>query len=123
MKHDIKNRKDIELLVDTFYSKIKEDDVIGFFFKDVAKVDWNHHLPVMYDFWENILFFTGNYSGSPMVIHRELHKKHPMNEMHFTHWVNVFCTTVDELFSGEKAYSIKERATNIANVLKHKTLL
>ncbi len=123
MKTDIKNRKDVELLVNTFYSKVKEDDVIGFFFNDVAKIDWNHHLPRMYDFWENILFFTGNYNGSPMVIHKELHQKHPMNEAHFTHWLNVFCATVDELFSGEKADCIKERATNIANVLKYKTLL
>ena len=122
MKTDIKNRKDIELLVDTFYSKIKEDDVIGFFFNDVAKIDWNHHLPRMYDFWENILFFTGNYNGSPMVIHKELHSKYPMKPEHFEHWVLLFTTTVDALFEGEKATEIKERALNIANVIMYKTL-
>jgi hemoglobin len=56
MKTDIRNRKDIELLVNAFYDKIKTDGVIGFLFTEVAKVNWETHLPRMYDFWENILF-------------------------------------------------------------------
>ena len=58
MKTDIRNRKDIEKLVNTFYDKVKTDDVIGYLFNDVAKVNWENHLPKMYNFWENILFFT-----------------------------------------------------------------
>ena len=78
MKTDIRNRKDIEILVNTFYDRVKTDDVIGYLFNDVAKVNWERHLPKMYDFWENILFYSGNYSGSPMVVHKELHQKSPM---------------------------------------------
>jgi len=76
----------------------------------------------MYDFWENILFYTGNYNGSPMQVHKDLHSKCPMNPEHFQHWVIVFTTAVDELFEGEKANEIKERALNIANVIMYKTL-
>ena len=50
MKTDIRNRKDIELLVDTFYDKIKTDAVIGFLFTEIAQVNWETHLPRMYDF-------------------------------------------------------------------------
>ena len=64
MKKDIKTREDIELLVISFYDKVKADDTIGYIFNDVAKVNWEKHLPVMFDFWENILFFTGGYLGS-----------------------------------------------------------
>ena len=40
MKTDIRNRKDIEKLVNAFYDKVKKDDTIGYLFNDVAKVNW-----------------------------------------------------------------------------------
>jgi len=60
MKKDIKNRKDIEKLVNAFYEKVKTDTVIGFLFNDVANINWYSHLPKLFDFWENILFYKGN---------------------------------------------------------------
>ena len=39
MKTDIRNRKDIEKLVNTFYDKVKTDEVIGYLFNDVAQVN------------------------------------------------------------------------------------
>lgn len=122
MKTDIRNRKDIEKLVNAFYDKIKKDDTIGYLFNDVAKVNWELHLPKMYDFWENILFSSGNYNGSPMLIHKELHQKSTMNQNHFQHWNDLFSQTVDCLFKGIKANEIKERASNIAQVIMYKTL-
>lgn len=122
MKHDIQNRNDIERLVNAFYDQVKSDEVIGYLFTEVAAVSWEEHLPKMYNFWENILFYTGNYSGSPMIVHRELHNKSTMNEGHFSHWASLFTATVDSLFSGEKAEEIKNRASNIAAVMTYKTL-
>ena len=122
MKRDIKNRKDIIKLVNVFYDQVKTDTVIGFIFNDIAHTNWDLHLPRMYDFWENILFYSGNYSGSPMVVHKELHQKSPMNQQHFQHWNDLFSETVDKLFEGVKANEIKERASNIAQVIMYKTL-
>lgn len=122
MKTDIRNRKDIEKLVNSFYEKIKTDDVIGYLFNDVAKVNWETHLPKMYNFWENILFYTANYSGSPMAVHKELHQKSIMTEAHFHHWNKLFNETVDKFFEGPKADEIKNRASNIAQVMMYKTL-
>jgi hemoglobin len=122
MKTDIKNRADIEKLINAFYNKIKTDSEIGYFFMDVAKVNWETHLPKMYDFWENIMFSTGNYTGNPMVKHKELHQKSEMKEAHFKHWNVLFNQTVDELFAGEKAEEIKQRAMNIASLLIVKTI-
>jgi hemoglobin len=59
-KKDIIDRTDIENLVNRFYDKVKKDDLIGFIFNDVAKLDWEKHLPTMYDFWEGIIFFRGH---------------------------------------------------------------
>ena len=74
MKKDITSRKDIELLVDEFYNKIKKDEQIGFIFTDIAKVNWEKHLPIMYDFFENMLFYTGSYTGNPMELHKHVNR-------------------------------------------------
>jgi hemoglobin len=120
MKNDIKNRKDIELLINSFYSKVKVDPVIGYFFTEVQNVNWEIHLPKMYDFWENIIFNTGNYEGNPMAQHQDLHKKSALSKAHFDHWIALFTNTVDQLFAGEKAELTKQRATSISTVMQIK---
>jgi hemoglobin len=55
MKHDIENRDDIILLVNTFYSNVKQDKTIGYIFDEVAHVNWDEHLPKMYSFWASLL--------------------------------------------------------------------
>jgi hemoglobin len=122
MKKDIETRKDIQLLINSFYDKVKADPVIGFIFNDVVRVNWERHLPVMYDFWENTLFYTGGYIGNPMEIHRHLNKLIPLNAEHFQQWTQLFTLTVDELFTGEKAELAKQRATSISTVMQIKIL-
>ncbi len=119
-KHDIRDRKDIELMVNHFYEKVKQDDVVGFIFNDVAKVNWDDHLPVMYDFWESILFFTGGYSGNPMITHRKLNNIISLTKEHFDRWLKLFLATIEENFEGEKAELAKQRAMSIATVIQVK---
>lgn len=120
MKRDIENREDIKLIVDRFYDKVKTDEVIGFIFNDIAKVNWEKHLPVMYDFWENAIFYSGTYSGNPMSLHHHLHHIRPLTSKHFTQWNKLFDETVDENFEGEKAKLIKQRALSISTVMQQK---
>jgi hemoglobin len=122
MKTDIKNKKDIELLINTFYEKVKVDQTIGYFFNEVVAVNWEKHLPKMYDFWENVIFNTGVYEGNPMQQHQNLHQKSPMSKEHFDHWLKLFKSTVDDLFEGEKAEQTKQRATSIATVMQLKII-
>jgi hemoglobin len=122
MKDDIKTRKDIEHLINSFYDKVKRDEVIGFIFNDVAKVNWEKHLPVMYDFWESIIFLPGNYSGNPMLVHLHLNRLVPLTKQHFDRWLKLFTQTVDELFEGNNATLAKERALNIATIIQSKIL-
>ena len=122
MKKDIKNRDDIKLLVDSFYEKVKKDGVIGYLFTDVANVNWDHHLPRMYDFWENIIFQTGHFTGNPMTAHIQLHQKSPLMPEHFAQWQKLFLATVDELFDGSNAVLTKQRAVSIATVMQMKVI-
>jgi hemoglobin len=120
MKKDIENRADIELLINSFYKKVRADEVIGYIFIDVVKVDWPHHMPTMYDFWEGVIFYTGNYRGNPMAIHKTLNNTEPLTAEHFERWLQLFTTTVNELFEGNKAELAKQRAMSIATTIQIK---
>lgn len=122
MKKDIENREDIRLLVDTFYRKVKDDDTIGFIFSDIVRMNWEKHLPVMYDFWDNALFYSGTYSGNPMNLHRHLHHIRPLDSKHFTRWVDLFVETIYEYFEGEKADLASKRAKSIAAIMEEKII-
>jgi hemoglobin len=120
MKNDITNKPDIELLVNTFYDKVKTNKIIGHIFNDVAKVDWEHHLPKMYSFWASLLLGEHSFSGNPMQKHIALSKQTTMSEVEFSEWLSLFIQTTDELFEGEKAEEAKTRAANIARLMLHK---
>lgn len=120
MKKQIENRLDIEHLVDSFYDKVKKDELIRSFFTDVVSVNWEKHLPVMYNFWDNIIFHTGSYSGNPMQVHMQMHSRAPMRKEHFDRWLSLFLETVDELYEGDNAELAKQRAISIATVMQIK---
>lgn len=117
---DIKNREDIERLVNTFYSKVKKDDVIGYIFNDVVRLDWDAHLPVMYNFWETLILNTGDYTGNTMGVHFNVNKMVALEEHHFTRWLTLFEETIHELFEGPVADNTLKRARSIASLMQFK---
>ena len=122
MKNDINSRGDVERLVTKFYEKVIADPLLGPIFTEVVQVNWEKHLPVMFNFWENALFYTGNYSGNPMMSHQRLNEIFPLQEQHFNQWVLLLTETVDELFEGEKANLAKQKALSISTILRIKIL-
>lgn len=122
MKKDIENRDDIELLVNRFYEKVKADELISYLFSEVIPVNWEKHLPIMYNFWENILFFTGAFPGQPMSLHQHLHHISSLNLEHFARWNKLFDDSVDELFEGPQATNAKDKAHSISTVMQIKIL-
>ena len=62
MKKEIENRADVFFLVDTFYTKIRADDLLGPIFNGVID-DWPSHLERLTDFWETNLFFVNKFKG------------------------------------------------------------
>jgi hemoglobin len=120
MKKDITGREDLFLLVKVFYEKLLADNSISYLFTDVAKINLEHHLPVLVDFWDSILFQSDTYRKNAMQLHMVLHQQSPLQKHHFETWLRYFKETVDELFEGEKAFLAKERATSIATVMQIK---
>ncbi len=122
MKPDINGRPEIELLVNTFYDRLMKDKELAFIFNDLAHVNWSNHLPVMYNFWENIILCTGSYEGNPMHLHKHLHHIQPLTEIHFRRWDRIFIRTVNKLFEGPNASLAKKRALSISAILREKVL-
>ncbi|MFZ4059298.1 MAG: group III truncated hemoglobin, partial [Ferruginibacter sp.] len=83
-------------------------------------LNWENHLPTMYDFWESTLFHKGGYSGNPMKTHQHIHDKTPLTKQHFLQWKALFFDTIDEYFEGDNAAIIKQRALSIATVMELK---
>ncbi len=117
---DIQSRKDIELLINSFYEKVKKDDTIGFIFNGIARVNWEQHLPIMFDFWETILLDAASYRKNVMEVHYTLNRKISLEEKHFQRWLQLFFETVDELFTGNIATMAKTKAKSIAGLMQYK---
>jgi hemoglobin len=118
MKKDIETRKDIDLLMKEFYTRAIADEMIGYIFTDIARLDLEKHLPIIGDFWESLLLGGKNYQmhgRNPLQIHGELNEKTPLRSEHFRRWLKIFFETVDENFSGTRAEFAKSRAEAIAN--------
>ncbi len=110
MKQDIRNRKDVELLVNDFYQTVQADDLIGPIFNGIIGDRWPEHLSKMYRFWETILLGTVTYSGTPFLPHARL----PLEQEHFDRWLQLFYAAADRHFDGPVATDAKARADKMA---------
>ena len=114
---DITTTADVELLINTFYDKVKKDDTIGYIFNEVIGRDWSHHLPVMYKFWNMVLLTIPGYEGYPTRKHVEVNKQTPLKKEHFDRWLLLWDDTIDHLFKGEIADQAKTKAQLMANLI------
>lgn len=110
-KCDLSTLEDVRTLVDSFYEKVGGDELLAPVFNDFANVDWATHLPIMYRFWESMLFGAGTYEGTPFPKHMVL----PVQKEHFARWLALFVETVNAHFAGPKAEEAKGRAASIAD--------
>lgn len=117
-KREIKDRQDVKLLVETFYGKIRKDNVLGPIFNGIIS-EWDSHLDLLTDFWETQLFLKRKYVGNPVLAHQEVDDQmnHSITPEHFGLWLNLWFATIDELFEGEKAWIAKNRAQKMSTML------
>ncbi len=118
MKKDIETKEDIELLVNKFYDKVNQDDLLSPIFNIHAKVDWSTHLPKMVTFWSGLLLDTNEYRGQPFDAHAK-QKEHIYKE-HFDRWISLFLATLDENFCGAKTELAKQRSQSIGAIFQYK---
>ena len=115
-KNDILELEDVKLLVDTFYDKVRDDQLIGPIFNERIQNRWPQHLAKMYTFWQTVLLGEHTYYGSPFPPHAQL----PLEKEHFERWLALFSETLQELFSGETADEAIWRANKMAVMFQYK---
>lgn len=119
-KTQLNSREAIELLVNSFYTKVKADHVIGDIFNNAENFSWDKHIPIMINFWETLLLDTASYRGNTMAKHLELNKRHPLNTAHFDRWKKLFFATLDELFEGPNVDVAKKKAEAMSALMQFK---
>jgi hemoglobin len=104
-RFDITDSRDVACLVNLFYNRVRDDDLLGPIFDDVAHVGWATHLPT--------------FKGAPLVVHRALAQHTPLTSDTFSRWITLFQSTVDDLFVGPMAEHAKNSAARIAATMEH----
>ena len=104
----------ISEVVDTFYARVRRDEVLGPIFTRIVD-DWPEHLAKLKDFWSSVLLMTGRFKGRPMAVHAAIPDIEPR---HFEHWLSLFGETVTELCPPEAAALFREKAAMIAESLQ-----
>ena len=117
---DITNRADLLFLMEAFYSKMLQDKEIGYIFTEVAKLDLEHHLPMLADFWNNALFHTGGYKKNVVQVHKDLNALETLTPGHFKRWQSLLVETIDENFQGEITDKMKLRASQVGMTIQAK---
>ncbi|OIQ24072.1 group III truncated hemoglobin [Lacinutrix sp. MedPE-SW] len=121
-KIDINSREDIYLLVSSFYSKVRKDNLLGPVFNNIIE-DWESHLEHLTTFWESSLFMSrkleNKYQGNPLQVHIDVDKasNSKLTQTHFGIWLQYWIQTIDELFTGEIAENAKRRAQKMSTFM------
>lgn len=107
----------IDVLVETFYERIREHGVLGPVFAQAIGENWPYHLARMKDFWASVTMNAGRYSGKPVPAHRE--HSDSIQAWHFGIWLGLFKQTLEDTApTPEAADYFMQRAERIAESLK-----
>ena len=104
----------LKLLVDTFYARVRKDDLIGPVFNGAID-DWPDHLDRLQAFWSSVMLTSGRYKGRPL----PAHIKHgdAINAAGFERWLGLWRETTEELLDADSAAAMQEKAERIAESL------
>lgn len=83
-------------------------------------MDWEHHIPIITDFWETILLDNPVYTNNAMEVHYHLNKQFPIKKEHFDAWLHIFNNTLEAMYKGPVTELAKKRAAGIAAVMQFK---
>ena len=112
---EISDAADIRLLVDTFYNRAKNDDLLAPIFANRFHIH-GIALEPLYAYWESVLVDEDVQVEIPFPKHADL----PLTHQHFDRWLSLFHQTVDDLFVGAVAEKAKFRAIRMSEIFRYK---
>ncbi len=115
--NDIKTKDDIANFVTIFYTKVRQDELIGEIFNNkIAPEDWPAHLAKLTNFWNTVLFGQIDYRGNPFSKHANL----PIDAKHFDRWIKLLTATIKENYKGTVANTVLEKANKMSLMFQAK---
>ncbi|MDO4232902.1 MAG: group III truncated hemoglobin [Lautropia sp.] len=105
--------EDIREMVDRFYGRVREDEVLGPIFNGHID-DWDEHLVRLTDFWSSMLLRTGRFEGAPMPKHIALPE---LSAELFERWLAIFAESLEEHPNQQMARQAADMAERIAQRL------
>jgi hemoglobin len=101
-------------LVDRFYAKVREDELLGPVFNTRIE-DWDEHLAKLRAFWSSVVLMTGRYKGQPMPVHIAISE---ITDKHFERWLALFAETAKVVCPPDAAALFVDRSRRIADSLR-----
>jgi hemoglobin len=112
-------KKHIEKLVIHFYQRVQEDELLAPVFNDAAQVNWEHHIPLLCQFWNSIMLKTNEYHGGAYMKHVLIGQKENIQKTHFTRWLSLFQEEATKHLPSDAAKEIVHKASLIAQSLQY----
>jgi hemoglobin len=94
------SEEQIKELVDSFYSRVRNDELLGPVFAAAIGESWNEHLAKMSDFWSTVVLASRRYKGNPMMAHIALPR---LRREHFERWLSCWRETATGLLGEMQA--------------------
>ena len=120
LKPDLEAGEPVQALVDAFYARARVDAVLGPVFATIIGDDWSRHLPVMYSFWDSVVFGLGGYKGQAVAKHIDIDRQMSLEPAHFDQWIALWNATVDAMYDGPNASLAKSKANMMLQLIKFK---
>lgn len=115
-KKDITTIDDIILMVDTFKEILVKEKELYAVYKKLAKLDVKLTKPVLYSFWNKIIFSKGKFSKKPFQYRMPLKIEPAIYEK----FIILHNNNVDTHFEGKNAELVKSRIIAIADLYQTK---
>lgn len=111
------NRKNINKLVVTFYTRVLQDEKLAPFFiehlgEDMNSQRWEEHMQLLTDFWSTLVMGVDDYKGFPFPPHAQMQG---LDREAFETWIKLFFESVDNIFTQEISMKFKEKSSIIAS--------
>jgi hemoglobin len=104
----------LRALVELFYGRVRQDDLIGPVFND-AIADWPEHLEKLQAFWSSVMLTSGRYKGRPLPAHIKHGDR--IGPESFERWLALWRDATAELLPPAAAAAMQEKAARIAESL------
>jgi hemoglobin len=102
------SEQSIAHLVNTFYARVRQDELLGPVFNGAIGDHWPEHLATLTDFWTSVLLASGRYKGNPMMAHLAIPQ---MDQQHFGRWIELWRETTANIFGPEVSSALVAKAS------------